>query len=526
MTDFQSLGLSEPILRALKAEGYTSPTPIQAKAVPVVLDGKDLLACAQTGTGKTAAFALPIIERLAANRTSQRVIRVLVLAPTRELAEQIHQSFIVYSRHAGLRSTAIYGKVSQHHQVRNLQRGVDVLIATPGRLLDLLGQGLIDLSKVSTFVLDEADRMLDMGFIHDVRKIGGNLPRERQTLLFSATLPREVRDVAAQLMNNPTEVQATPESSAAPKIEQGVYMVSNKNKRPLLVHLLGEKSMSRVIVFTRTKHGADRLQKELSRAGVKAEALHGNKSQNARQRALEQFKGSRPPVLVATDLASRGIDVDCVSHVVNFDLPHEPETYVHRIGRTGRAGESGMAMSFCDDSERSRLRAIERMLRKNIPLLTQHGDYRDDTAIHRGESDIESTEGAESSGGEHGSRPRQGRPSFGPRSGNSGQRRKPRISGRRGSGRSFGRAAPSGGSSSNGGSSNGGGYGSSSRSSSSGRPAGGKSRRRDRGEPVGAGAPSSSNGAGGHASSNGPSNGGGAPSGARRRSVKKHRRSL
>lgn len=370
MSKFEDLGLSEPLLRALNQEGYTQPTPIQQLAIPVVLAGKDLLACAQTGTGKTAAFALPLIERMAQRpqHSQARHVRLLVLAPTRELALQIHDSFRTYGRHSGARVTAIYGKVSQVHQVKALRKGVDVVIATPGRLLDLLSQQLIDLTQVEALVLDEADRMLDMGFIHDVQKIAARLPRERQTLLFTATMPVPVKKIANQLLRHPEEVQAEPQSTAAPKIRQSVYHVPQKQKSKLLIELLDQGEMQRVIVFTRTKHGADKLQRDLSKAGVRAEALHGNKSQNARERALAQFKGQHPPVLVATDLASRGIDVDLVSHVVNFDLPHEPETYVHRIGRTGRAGESGIAIAFCDSEEISRLKAIERLLKQPIPV--------------------------------------------------------------------------------------------------------------------------------------------------------------
>jgi ATP-dependent RNA helicase RhlE len=372
MTKFQELGLSEPLLRALTQEGYTQPTPIQLKAIPVVLAGHDLLGCAQTGTGKTAAFALPLIERMrSANVGKQRNIRLLVLAPTRELASQIYDSFRTYGQHTHLRATVIYGKVSQQHQVKALRSGVDIVIATPGRLLDLMQQRLIELNHVEALVLDEADRMLDMGFINDVRKIAARLPTKRQTLLFTATMPEEVKKIANQLLHNPTEVQAEPQSTAAPKITQSVYHVGQKQKSQLLVKLLNAGEMKRVIVFTRTKHGADKLQRDLTRAGLKAEALHGNKSQNARERALKSFKSSQPPVLVATDLASRGIDVDLVSHVVNFDLPHEPETYVHRIGRTGRAGESGIAVSFCDTAETSRLKAIERLIRQAIPV--KHG---------------------------------------------------------------------------------------------------------------------------------------------------------
>jgi ATP-dependent RNA helicase RhlE len=369
MTTFEDLGLSEPVLRALAAEGYTTPTPIQAKAVPHVLAGRDLFGCAQTGTGKTAAFALPLIERMLADTRPRapRRCRVLVLAPTRELAGQIHESFRCYGRNARLKATVIYGGVNQRPQAAALAEGVDVLVATPGRLLDLVNQRLVDLRGVEYLVLDEADRMLDMGFIHDVRRIVGLLPRERQTLFFSATLPAAVRQLADSMLRNPLEVKTAPQSTPAETVAQSVFMLPQKQKRHLLVHLLKNAGMGRVIVFTRTKHGANKLQKDLDKAGIRAAAIHGNKSQNQRELALTAFKSPRPPVLIATDIAARGIDVDQVSHVVNFELPHEPETYVHRIGRTGRAGQTGEAVSFCDHEEQPRLRAIEKLLRRPIP---------------------------------------------------------------------------------------------------------------------------------------------------------------
>jgi ATP-dependent RNA helicase RhlE len=367
MTTFESL---EPVLKALKTEGYTVPTPIQAKAVPHVLAGRDLFGCAQTGTGKTAAFALPLIEQMMANpreRTARRC-RVLVLAPTRELAGQIHESFRVYGRNAHLKSAVIYGGVGQRPQETAMSKGVDVLVATPGRLLDLVQQKFVDLRAVEFLVLDEADRMLDMGFIHDVRRIVGMLPRERQTLFFSATLPSEVRQLADSMLRNPLEVKTTPQSTPAETVAQSVFFLAQRQKRHLLVHLLSTEGMARVIVFTRTKHGADKLQRDLDKAGIRAAAIHGNKSQNQREKALAAFKSQHPPVLIATDIAARGIDVDNVSHVVNYELPHEPETYVHRIGRTGRAGMTGKAVSLCDHEERPRLQAIERLLRKSIPV--------------------------------------------------------------------------------------------------------------------------------------------------------------
>jgi ATP-dependent RNA helicase RhlE len=370
MTTFESLGLTEPVLKALKTEGYTVPTPIQAKAVPHVLAGRDLFGCAQTGTGKTAAFALPLIERMMANpqeRTARRC-RVLVLAPTRELAGQIHESFRVYGRNAHLKSAVIYGGVGQRPQETAMSKGVDVLVATPGRLLDLVQQKFVDLRAVEYLVLDEADRMLDMGFIHDVRRIVGMLPRDRQTLFFSATLPSEVRQLADSMLRDPLEVKTTPQSTPAETVAQSVFFLAQRQKRHLLVHLLSTEGMARVIVFTRTKHGADKLQRDLEKAGIRAAAIHGNKSQNQREKALAAFKSQHPPVLIATDIAARGIDVDNVSHVVNYELPHEPETYVHRIGRTGRAGMTGKAVSLCDHEERPRLQAIERLLRKSIPV--------------------------------------------------------------------------------------------------------------------------------------------------------------
>jgi ATP-dependent RNA helicase RhlE len=370
MTTFESLGLTEPVLSALRAEGYTVPTPIQAKAVPHVLAGRDLFGCAQTGTGKTAAFALPLIERLLADRRERtaRQCRVLVLAPTRELAGQIHESFRAYGRNAHLKAAVIYGGVSQQPQATAMARGVDVLVATPGRLLDLIDQRLVDLRTVEYLVLDEADRMLDMGFIHDVRRIVAMLPKQRQTLFFSATLPSEVRQLADSMLRDPLEVKTAPQATPAETVDQSVFLVPQRQKRHLLVHLLTTAGMGRVIVFTRTKHGANKLQRDLDKAGINAAAIHGNKSQNQREKALAAFKSPRPPVLIATDIAARGIDVDLVSHVVNFELPHEPETYVHRIGRTGRAGQTGAAVTFCDSEERPRLKAIEKLLRKGIPV--------------------------------------------------------------------------------------------------------------------------------------------------------------
>ncbi|MFM7076179.1 MAG: DEAD/DEAH box helicase, partial [Planctomycetaceae bacterium] len=414
---FAALGLCEMLLRAVAQEGYSEPTPIQRKAIPHVLAGRDLFGCAQTGTGKTAAFALPIIERLAAERrtAAPKRCRVLVLAPTRELAAQIHDAFRAYGRHAHLKTAVIYGGVNQNPQARALARGVDVLVATPGRLLDLVGQRLADLVDTEVLVLDEADRMLDMGFIHDVRRIVGLVPRRRQTLFFSATLPAEVRDLADAMLRDPLEVKTAPQATPAETVAQSVFHVAQKQKKALLVHLLAAGGMPRVIVFTRTKRGANKLAEDLVKAGVNAAAIHGNKSQNQREKALADFKGPRPPVLVATDIAARGIDVDEVSHVVNYELPHEPETYVHRIGRTGRAGLTGAAIAFCDREERDRLDAIERLLRREIPVRDDlPADLpRVEPAAHGGERSSGGPRPQGRSGGRGGRSGRSGRPDGG-----------------------------------------------------------------------------------------------------------------
>jgi ATP-dependent RNA helicase RhlE len=374
LLQFSSLGLADPILRALNTEGYTTPTPIQAQAIPPVMEGRDLLGCAQTGTGKTAAFALPILHRLAAQpvdkaRRGPALPRVLVLSPTRELATQIGESFAAYGRHTGLTHTVIFGGVSQFHQVKALQRGVDILVATPGRLIDLMEQRLVNLSAVRVLVLDEADRMLDMGFIQPIRRIVAALPdpRSRQTLLFSATMPREIMHLADSLLRDPVKVAVTPVSSAVPLIEQSLYMVQRNSKQALLERLLDSPEVARAVVFTKTKHGADRVARRLARAGVSSDAIHGNKAQNQRTRALDAFRSGRVRVLVATDVAARGLDVDGITHVFNFDLPMEPEAYVHRIGRTGRAGATGVAVSFCDNEERGLLRDIEKLTGKAVP---------------------------------------------------------------------------------------------------------------------------------------------------------------
>ncbi|MDZ7880058.1 MAG: DEAD/DEAH box helicase [Saprospiraceae bacterium] len=368
---FQELNLIEPIHQALKKEGYTQPTPIQAQAIPIVLNGTDLLGCAQTGTGKTAAFAIPIIQLLSKKQFHAKpTIKSLILTPTRELAIQIDESFRAYGRFTDIRQTVIFGGVSQHSQVEALRRGVDVLVATPGRLIDLINQGFINLSQLEIFVLDEADRMLDMGFIHDVKRIIKLLPERRQTLFFSATMPPIIMKLAQTILKNPKKVEVTPVSSTAEKIEQSVYFVEKNDKIHLLMHLLKNPKMDSVLVFTRTKHGADRVVKALARTNIGALAIHGNKSQNARQTALNNFKTRKTRVLVATDIAARGIDVDDLAFVINYELPNIPETYVHRIGRTGRAGAEGVAISFCETEERPYLKDIVKLIGLNIPVVS------------------------------------------------------------------------------------------------------------------------------------------------------------
>jgi ATP-dependent RNA helicase RhlE len=371
---FDQLGLIPALQSAVAAEGYVAATPIQAQAIPHVLAGRDLLGLAQTGTGKTAAFALPILQRLAARPQARtpRPIRCLVLTPTRELASQIAESFSTYGKHLPLRNAVIFGGVGDGPQKQALRSGMDILVATPGRLLDLAGQGLLDLGPLEVFVLDEADRMLDMGFIHDVRRVIALLPRQRQTLFFSATMPREAQELADQLLRQPATVAVVPPATTAEKVDQEIYFVEKNDKRALLVDVLRDQSMRRVLVFSRTKHGANRIAEHLAKAAIGAEAIHGNKSQNARERALANFKSGRTRVLVATDIAARGIDIDDVTHVVNFDIPEVPETYVHRIGRTARAGATGMALSFCDAEERADLRAIERLTRQQIAVVEGH----------------------------------------------------------------------------------------------------------------------------------------------------------
>ncbi len=374
-SSFQTFGLRPEILRAVAEKNYAVPTPIQEKAIPLVLQGKDVLGCAQTGTGKTAAFALPILHRLQETPwkgNGRRPIRVLVLTPTRELASQIAESFGAYGRHTGIKDAVVFGGVHQGPQAQALRRGIDILVATPGRLLDLMSQGLVELRTVETFVLDEADRMLDMGFIQDIRRIIDRIPAKRQTLFFSATMPREIQGLADTILRNPVKVAATPVATPAEAVEQRIHYVEKHEKIELLKHLLAGESVKNALVFTRTKHGADGVTRQLARYNVRAEASHGNKTQNAREKALGNFKRGLTRVLVATDIAARGLDIVDLSHVINFDLPNEPESYVHRIGRTGRAGASGIAWSFCSFEERPFLAGIERLIRRHLPVAAEH----------------------------------------------------------------------------------------------------------------------------------------------------------
>ncbi len=371
---FTSLNLIEPILKAVQEEGYTSPTPIQEEAIPLALEGRDLLGCAQTGTGKTAAFAIPILQILSQTRINEkkRKIRSLILTPTRELAIQIGESFNAYGRYTNVTNTVIFGGVNQNTQVKILQGSVDVLVATPGRLLDLVSQGFISLSNVEILVLDEADRMLDMGFSHDVKKIIAMVPQKRQTLFFSATMPPEIVKLSSTILHHPTKISVTPVSSTVDIINQCVYFVDKGNKNSLLLDILKDKNIKTALVFTRTKHGADKVVKILLKNNITAEAIHGNKAQNARQRALNNFKAQTTRVLVATDIAARGIDVDDLEYVINFEMSNIPETYVHRIGRTGRAGAKGTAISFCDAEEKSYLRDVEKLIGKKIKVIDNH----------------------------------------------------------------------------------------------------------------------------------------------------------
>ena len=376
LTDFNSLGLAAPILKALATENYVTPTPVQAQAIPHVLAGRDLLGVAQTGTGKTAAFALPMLQRLSTDRkpTPRRACRALVLSPTRELASQIAESFATYGANLRLSVTVIFGGVKIGKQMRDLANGVDILVATPGRLLDLVNQRAVSLGEVETIVLDEADQMLDMGFIHDIRKLVAMLPRKRQSLFFSATMPKDIAELADRFLTDPARVAVAPVATTAERIDQQVIFVETSRKQALLTKLLDDRSIERALVFTRTKHGADRVVRRLAASGIPAAAIHGNKSQPQREKALADFRDGRSRLLVATDIAARGIDVDGVTHVINFDLPNVPESYVHRIGRTARAGAAGIAISFCDGEERAFLRDIERLTRLKVPVVPLPAD--------------------------------------------------------------------------------------------------------------------------------------------------------
>jgi ATP-dependent RNA helicase RhlE len=373
---FNNLQLIEPLLQALSKEGYNIPTPIQQQAIPAILQKRDLLGCAQTGTGKTAAFTIPVLQLMYQQRQQlqqrQHRIQTLILTPTRELAIQIGESIAAYGRFLPFRYKVIFGGVPQYSQVQAIRSGIDIIVATPGRLLDLMQQRIISLSDIQYFILDEADRMLDMGFVHDVKRIIARLPAKRQTLFFSATMPNEIKQLAAMLLTNPVKVEVTPESPTVEIIQQSVYFVEKQNKQSLLIQLLKDKTIETVLVFTQMKHSADKLARSLNKAGIRAEAIHGNKSQNARQDALKNFKNRRTRVLVATDIAARGIDIDELTHVLNYELPNIPETYVHRIGRTGRAGAGGTAISFCDWSEKAFLTDIQKLIKKMIPVVRGH----------------------------------------------------------------------------------------------------------------------------------------------------------
>jgi len=371
---FESLNIIEPILKSLKEEGYTIPTPIQVQAIPIILQGTDLIGCAQTGTGKTAAFAVPILQLLSRNKSFDRKkkIRSLIVTPTRELAIQIEESFKAYGRHTGLTCTVVFGGVNQHPQTNALRNGVDILVATPGRLLDLMNQGFISLKAIEIFVLDEADRMLDMGFIHDVKKIIAALPQKRQSLFFSATMPPEIVRLAGSIVYKPVKVEVTPSASTVDIVNQFVYFIDRGNKNSLLLELLKDEKIKTALVFTRTKYGADKVVRVLKKKNISAEAIHGNKAQNARQKALSGFKAQTTRVLVATDIAARGIDVDDLEYVINYEIPNISETYVHRIGRTGRAGANGTAISFCDAEEKEYLKDIEKLITKKIQVVDNH----------------------------------------------------------------------------------------------------------------------------------------------------------
>ena len=440
---FAGLGLSGELVGAVEGEGYSVPTPIQAKAIPAILEGRDVLGCAQTGTGKTAAFALPILQRLAKHAAEgRRVLRALILSPTRELAAQIGQSFRDYGKNYRIRSGVVFGGVGERPQIEALRGGADLVIATPGRLIDLIERGHADLSKVEVLVLDEADQLLDMGFIPAIRRIVARLPKARQNLLFSATMPAEIRQLAGEILRQPVSIAVTPVSATADRIEQSVYHVEKAAKPGLLAHVIKTEGITRGLVFVRTKHGADRVARKLAACGIAAQAIHGNKSQGQRERAIKAFKSQSPPVLVATDIAARGLDIDEVSHVVNYDLPNVPETYVHRIGRTARAGASGVAISFCDREERVFLRDIERLTRQKIEVRedqpagaqeerpvrreperpqAQHQPRREGTRQQPGRPAPQRRDGRRPGGGSHGTQHSQ--PQNGQARGNQEQRR-------------------------------------------------------------------------------------------------------
>jgi len=384
--DFESLNLCQPLLAALDEIGYVTPTPIQEQAIPLLMEGRDMLGCAQTGTGKTAAFSLPILDAMAEDPWSgKRRIRSLMLCPTRELASQIRDNIDEYARHLDIHSMVMFGGVSQRPQEKKLRKGVDILIATPGRLLDLIGQGLVDLSNVQFLVLDEADRMLDMGFIRDIRKILALIPEDRQSLLFSATMPSSIVELSRDMLYEPAKIEVTPESTTVEAIEQSLMFVMKSDKRALLTHIIRDENPEKVLVFSRTKHGCNRIVKQLAADGIEALAIHGNKSQGARERALGRFRNGTLQVLIATDVASRGIDVSDISHVINLDLPNEPEVYVHRIGRTGRAGQGGITIAFCDENEGEFLRGIEKTIRQKIPVDEDHPFHSEKAKSRKGE---------------------------------------------------------------------------------------------------------------------------------------------
>lgn len=418
---FKDLGIIEPILKALELEGYTKPTPIQQQSIPILLGGKDLLGVAQTGTGKTAAFAVPIIQQIALDHPPSgrnRKIKALVVTPTRELAIQIGDSFTAYGKFTDIKNTVIFGGVKQGKQVQALKNGIDVLIATPGRLLDLMNQGFISLRDIEYVVLDEADHMLDMGFIHDIKKVISKLPPKRQSLFFSATMPKDIVELSRKILGDFERVTVKPEQATAEKVKQEVYFVSKGNKVNLLVHLLQEQPESSVLVFSRTKHGANKIVKKLAQAAIPSAAIHGNKSQTARQNALNDFKDGKLEVLIATDIAARGIDVDGLSLVINYDLPNVPETYVHRIGRTGRANASGIAVSFCDKDERPYLRDIEKLIKQDVPRIGDH-PFMDEN--QEAPSETQQKQGGPNN--QNRSKP-QSQKSGNPRRGNKNQRRK------------------------------------------------------------------------------------------------------